>query len=269
LALPGDLYVPFRWTQDRTVASPIDSFFRRDVLIEGRLDLGSVESQTSDARSRYLRFTTAHGPEISWFGNLVAPLGVKYIALIQTSGWERFGWLARQDDIRLIGSWPDLRLFQNLAFTSEAYAPHHVVHLRDWGEVIGLGEHVPLTRLGVTVVDPGPGLIRAPAVQLPGEPAESLEIRGSSPVHMDIDAADIIAVDEPYDPMWRLDGRAPAANLGVTMMFSGVRSGAVARLEYGRWPLVRVSYQLSLVAILLALAGAAVTRRRARRRAGS
>jgi chromosome segregation protein len=54
LALPGDQYLPFGWTQERPVANPMTSFFRRDVLIDGSLHLDGLESQTNDGESEYL-----------------------------------------------------------------------------------------------------------------------------------------------------------------------------------------------------------------------
>ena len=97
LALPGDQYLSFPWTQQRAVASPVQSFFERDVLIDGRLRLGGLESQTADPRTRYLRFIADHGSRTTRMGNLVAPLGVQYVLLVKTGDWARYSWLEDQD----------------------------------------------------------------------------------------------------------------------------------------------------------------------------
>ena len=172
LALPGDQYLSFPWTQQRAVASPVGSFFERDVLIDGRLRLGGLESQTADPRTRYLRFIADHGSRTTRLGNLVAPLGVQYVLLVKTGDWARYSWLEDQTDLRLVRSWPDLELFENVEPVSSAYAPQRLVTVQDWGEIVGLAQRARLSELAVTVRDPVPGPIRVPDITIPSRAAE-------------------------------------------------------------------------------------------------
>jgi hypothetical protein len=255
LALPGDAYLPFAWTQQRSVASPMSAFFSREVLIDGRLDLGGLESQTSDARSRYLRFITDSGPMLTRFGNLIAPLDVRYVVLAKTSDWLRYSWLEDQTDLRLVHAWPDLELFENLEPVSTAYAPEHSVRVQDWGEVVGLADRAQLTDLAVTVNRAAPGPIRTPGVSIPPNGGRPLTVETSSPVGYDVksEGEGWLALTQPFDPSWHLNGRAPVANLGITDLFRGPIPPGTAEIRYGRWPLVRTCYLLSAIAILVSL----------------
>jgi hypothetical protein len=268
LALPGDQYLSFPWTQQRAVASPVGSFFERDVLIDGRLRLGGLESQTADPRTRYLRFIADHGSRTTSLGNLVAPLGVQYVLLVKTGDWERYSWLEDQTDLRLVRSWPDLELFENVEPVSSAYAPQRLVTVQDWGEVVGLAQRARLSELAVTVRDPGPGPIRVPDVTIPSRAAGPVTLLRTGPVGSDIASSGggWIALTQPFDPAWRLDGKPPRAQLGVTDLFEAPSTPGLAEVRYSRWPLVRLCYALSAASILVALLVAIGAARRSRSR---
>ncbi|MFL5766330.1 MAG: hypothetical protein ACJ758_00610 [Actinomycetota bacterium] len=262
LALPGDQYLPFSWTQDRPVANPMASFFSRNVLIDGSLHLDGLESQTNDAESNYLRFVTDHGAETSRFGNLLAPLGVRYVLVAKTTDWRRYGWLSDQADLRLVREWPDLTLYENLEPVAPAYGPTAEVHVPDWGAVMALADRTSLTNLAVTVDHPAPGPIRLPAATLPSDAAAApVAVPGASPTDLRVSTPSVgsLALSEPFDPAWRLDGRSPVANLGVTTMFEGPFSRDTAQIVYARWPLVRDSCLTSAAVIALALIAIACT----------
>lgn len=264
LALPGDQYLAFPWTQQRAVASPMGSFFDRDVIIDGRLGLGGLESQTADARSRYLRFITDHGSRTMHMGNLIAPLGVRYVMLVKTGDWASYSWLEEQTDLQVIRSWPDLELFENLEPVSPIYAPERLVTVRDWGEVVGLARRMRLTDLAIPVRDPQPGPIRVPDIAIPSGVTEPLTPQRTGPVGFDIASPGDgwIAFTQPFDPAWRLDGKPPLANLGVTNLFEAPPTRTVAEVRYSRWPLVRLSYALSATFVLASLVLAIDARRR-------
>src|SRR5205085_3261911 len=187
LALPGDQYLPFPWTQDRPVANPMTSFFHRDVLIDGSLHLDGLESQTSDAESRYLRFVTDHGASTERFGNLLAPLGVKYVLVAKTTDWARYRWLAHQSDLRLVRSWPDLELYENLEPVADAYAPARSIQVPDWGAVMALAENTTLSDVAITVDHAAAGPIRSPGRTLPIEaPSGNFPVQQASRVDLDV-----------------------------------------------------------------------------------
>jgi hypothetical protein len=268
LALPGDQYVSFPWTQDRAVANPMPSFFSRDVIADGALGLADLRSQTSDARGDYLAFITAHGGETSHFGRLIAPLDVRFVLWSTTGSWAADGWLREQDDLRLVRAWPDLELFENLEPVSSVYAPHASVTLHDWGEVVGLADTTDLTDLAIHVERAAPGVVRRPLVEPATAPASDVSVERSSPVGYVVRTTDarVLVTADPFDAAWHVGDARALPQFGVTTSVDVRGAGPVIDLAYGRWTLVRASYVVSAVFIgCCTLIGIRVRRRGHRR----
>ena len=269
LALPGDAYVSFPWTQGRSVANPMVSFFSRRVLTDGNLDLGGLESQTSDATSRYLAYVTSIGSRTSRFGNLVAPLGVRYVLLSKTEDWARYSWLFRQADLHVVHRWPDLVLFENDEPVSLAYQPRSTVAVQDWGQVVGLARSTRLTDLAIRVDRAAPGPIRVPGMP-PPPPAATTPAVIDRPTRVTVKASDPSAplvVARTFDDRWSASSGPVMTNLGVELLIPSPGPGTTD-LRFGGWPPARDGYLCSALA-LLALCVLAVTRlaRRSTRRA--
>ena len=179
----------------------------------------------------------------------------------------RYGWLADQTDLRLVRSWPDLRLYENLEPVGTAYAPAQQVTVQDWGAVMGLGEHAQLTDLAVSVRNPAPGPVRVPNIAATSSGGTPLPTYRASPVGLDVGPSGTgwIALSQPYDPSWRLNGTAPISNLGVTNLFVVPPESGASEIRYTRWPLARASYLLSALGVFAALIAAAFGRMRRRR----
>jgi hypothetical protein len=268
LAVPGDAYLSFPWTQDRSVANPMASFFARTVLTDGNLELGGLESQTSDATSRYLGYVTSVGSRTTRFGNLVAPLGVRYVLLSRTEDWARYSWLFRQADLRVVHRWPDLVLFENEEPAPPAYQPRSTITLRDWGQVVGLAGSTRLTDLAIRVDHAAPGPIRVPLVSPPPPvaPPPAVIDRTTSVTVGASDPTAPLVVARPYDDRWSSSSGPVQANLGIDLLIASPGPG-VTSLRFGGWPPARAGYLCSVLA-LLASCVVALTRW-ARRRTSS
>jgi len=254
LALPGDAYLSFPWTQDRAVANPMTSFFSREVVSDGNVELGGLESQTSNATSRYLSFVTAVGPRTRNFGNLVAPLDVQFILLAKTEDWARYRWLLHQDDLAVVHRWPDLVLFRNEVASSLAYQPGSSLTVRDWGQVVGLASSTPLTDVAIHVRHPTAGPIRRPPMKAALPPP-------SVSVHVESDSVTALTLDTPrdgpvviartFDDRWSATSGPVTANLGVELLVPA--SGEAVTLEYEGWPVARTAYAISMVGLSVVL----------------
>lgn len=86
-------------------------------------------------------------------------------------------------------------------------------------------------------------------------PNGNLPVQHESQVDLDVTSprGSWLTLAEPFDPAWRLAGREPVANLGVTTMFSGPFPTGTAHVTYSRWPVVRDSYLMSGAIVLLVL----------------
>lgn len=274
LALPWHLYVAFPWTQGRVVANPMASYFRRGVIVGDNIELGPLRSQSADPRSRYLEFLHANGRSVRRFGNLVAPLGVRYVLLAKVGDWRKYLWLYEQEDLRLVREWSDLALFENREPALQVYAPAGAVEVENWGQLPSLAEGVRLTDLAVGVRHPRPGPLRpAPPVPAAGS-GEPVEARRQSAVRHELEeapAGPLVVLAEPYHRGWAYRGVRAAPNLGVTNLFDlrtdPGRERPPGTIEFLGWRRAAAGYATSLVALLavacrLALGGRALRSRR-------
>ncbi len=267
LALPGSAYVSVPWTQDRAVANPMTRFFSRDVVTDGDIELAGLESQTSDVSSRYLSFVTSVGSRTHAFGNLVAPLDVRYVVLAKTEDWHRYRWLFHQDDLVVIGRWPDLVLFENRNPAAPVYRPRASITVADWGEVVGLASSTRLTDLAIEVRDPNPGPIRVrPTIArpLPATAADVIHV-GVAEMTIGPGGEGPLVVARTFDDRWSASSGPISSNLGVELLVPPA-DGDVT-LAYDHWPLVRSSYIISSVGMSLLAGGLcvdAIVRKRSR-----
>jgi hypothetical protein len=254
LALPGDAYVSFSWTQDRAVANPMTSFFSRDIVSDGNVELGGLESQTSNATSRYLSFLTTVGSRTRNFGNLVAPLDVQFVLLAKTEDWARYRWLLHQDDLTVVHRWPDLVLFRNEEPSSLAYQPGSSLTVRDWGQVVGLASSTRLTDVAVHVRHPTAGPIRIPPMRAaPPAPSAAAHVASNSVTALTVDTArdGPLVIARTFDDRWSATSGPITANLGVELLVPA--SGEPVTLEYEGWPPARTAYAISMVGLSVLL----------------
>jgi len=263
LALPWHLYEPYPWTQQRVVASPAGQYFERPVLASPDPEKPGVTSPLADPRAAYLEYLFRHGGSLSRFGNLVAPLGVRYVLLSKVNDWEDYTWLSRQRDLRLVREWSDGALYENVHAVSLAYEVARVVAVRDWQQVIDLADDVDLTRTAV-VTDRSATTTghadRSRALALhKDDPATYRFARARSPTDPPILFA------KPFDTRWRLNEAKPISAVGGVNLFH--RRGADESIDYERWTLVRAGYALQIVVIALWICAAGWLRRRSHRTA--
>ncbi len=255
IAFPWHLYVAFPWNHDASTPNPAASYFRREVIVSPDAEQHGVSNPAVDARSRYIQFLVREGSKLRHFGNLVAPLNVKYILLSKVNDWGGYKWLYRQPDIRLVREWKDLALFENREPISQVSTLGTSITVDDWGGVVGLSDETRLTNLAVHVRNPRPGPISEPALPTP-IPAAAAVAASSSAVRYKLAEAPAngyLALAEPYDHQWAYGAEHASPNLGVTNVFAVRSRTRPATIDYRRWRLVRASYIASagLLALLM------------------
>jgi hypothetical protein len=266
LALPWHLYLPLSWTQGRIVSNPMASYFGRETIVGDNAEVAGLEMQSRTARSRYLEFLFSAGQQTRSFGNLVAPLDIRYILLQKVADWQAFAWLWQQSDLRLVREWPDLALFENLTPAARLYSPAGRIEVQDWGELVGVAEKERLVDHAIRVGHARPGPVRASSEQVIRGSSMPVSPSASSPVRYDVRAAHAgatVVLAEPFDGQWTSSHGRVDANMGVTNLatLGEARDGS---LRYGRWPLIRAAYAISGIGVLLLLAVAVFIKRRGR-----
>jgi hypothetical protein len=101
LFLPWHAYQPFRFTGDRTVATPAAAFFRRAVLSSDAVELPNQRTaSTAEETALVTRvLADAGGGDIA---SRLAPLGVEYIAVSAGPAATAYDWLQTDPSVRMV-----------------------------------------------------------------------------------------------------------------------------------------------------------------------
>jgi hypothetical protein len=242
LFLPWNLYQPLPFAGGRVIANPAELFFPVPTLLSPEARTGGTVS--ADPRLRFVTKLLRRPRHIDLFGHLVAPLGVRYIALARIADFARFGWLDEQSDLRVVLRGDDMTLYENDAWRGDRY---------------GLN-------------DPAPGVLdhawpktpthadqrRAVSRLAPASPAaESGRLPGSSLARL---LPGVESVEPPRAPVlgtslactdgWRLGDAEPECHLGAVAAFPQPDEAA---------PLWRPGLTTQLLGYALSLAALAAT----------
>src|SRR5207249_6777155 len=103
LALPWSEYEPIGFADNRTIVNPAAYFFSAPTLVSQNPQLLVPHSTPqADSRDRYVSNLMDRPSRIARFGHLLAPLGVRYIALEHVAAYRGYVFLQRQSDLRLL-----------------------------------------------------------------------------------------------------------------------------------------------------------------------
>lgn len=251
LSLPWHQYMSFPFTENEIVGSPVDALFRRDVISGDNTELQGL-TDTSPSRSRFIQFLLDNGSHLHNFGAQVRPLGVEYIALAKTVDWRRYSWLERQRDLQVVQDTPDLTLYRNMHAAPEGYrAP--VINVADWGEAVGTVDahpDVPVVLRSTALV---PGDIRAITTQLDANHQNGI-VTFKTPTSSQVtEGTGGVAIPAPYDDSWELKDVHPVQLASGTTGFTDNVPGGTATL--GRWSSLRLVYAVSILTLVVIIAG--------------
>jgi hypothetical protein len=254
LMLPWHLYMAYPFTDARTVVNPAGNYFERPVITGDDPELRTV-TPTSLDRSRFIRFVLANGYQVHTFGQLVAPLGVEYVALAKTADWPAYSWLNQQRDLTVVLDRPDLTVWRNTAATAPGIRTTGRVVLDDWGALLGTSDQTDLSNQAVFVRHAVPGPIRAVPVQpeVPTVAALGQPQKVRYTAHQSDGAWAILP--EAFDPSWR--SPSGTALLGASgEAIAPVRPDKSATIQFRFWRILLLGYVVSggtLVACLASL----------------
>ena len=125
--------------------------------------------------------------DISNLGELLAPIGVKYIVLVPEVDFDQYGFLYDQTDIVLGLRNQEISVFQNAAFAGIAYGSNSVRHVDDFEEFLELSRNEDITKhlflLG-SGQDQMYGDLISPRVTASRETPAHYQIRGASTAYL-------------------------------------------------------------------------------------
>jgi hypothetical protein len=142
LLLPWHMYMDFGWlpNADKRLLNPSQQFFDKPVIAGDNIEVPGIYSQSSDPISKYIEFLLSRVNEINNLGELLAPLNVKYIILVDEADYASYDFLYRQEDLQVELQKSGITLFKNEHPTSRTYAVNNVVPIDSLDEYLELSK---------------------------------------------------------------------------------------------------------------------------------
>jgi hypothetical protein len=235
LFLPWHMYMDFSWlpNSDKRLINPSQQFFDKPVIAGDNIEILSIYSQSTNPISKYIEFILPRGNEINNLGELLAPLNVKYIILVNEADYASYDFLYRQEDLKVELQKSGITLFKNEHPVSRTYAVDDVVYIDSLDEYLELSkkqdvmDHVYV--FGGRPQDEGNGQM------------EDLEFKEKSPLNYQVKGAvnkyTVFTVPQNVNTnYWEYNGQEPVfQNLGFMPAFiSSPQGGEIVYTRFYR-----------------------------------
>jgi hypothetical protein len=240
LFFPWHLYMTFSWSK-RRIANPAAQFFDKPVLQGDNIEVRGIYSESPHPASQYLEFLLKN-PGYTNFGELVAPLNVKYIILAREVDYKQYQFLYNQDDLRVVLENEDLIVFRNEHETAKLYEVDHAYAIRDWNELIQRSKTEDITNALFLIEDSG-------TASSGHEQSEKriLNYSKKSSVEYDLEGTPTkkyLIFTTTYAQDWDYEGHSPLNNMGLTNAFE-TDSVTDGKIKYGRFRVYALGYGIS------------------------
>lgn len=251
LFLPFHEFMDFSWlpNRDKRLGNPAGAFFTKPVIQGDNIEMPGIYTQSTNPVSGYVSFLLGKSEKIDNFGELLAPLNVKYVILVAEADYQKYDFLYRQAELKNELSLPGITLFENVHPTARIYGVNSGVYIKNLDEYLELSktqevmEHLYV--FGDGAGDTGSGMI-------PVEFTRASELRYT--VKGNAARYTIFTVPQRYSTNgWTYNGEKEIKNLGFMPAFlSGERGGDIV---YERFYTIFLPGYLISLATLIAIAG--------------
>jgi hypothetical protein len=241
LFLPWHGYMDLKWlkNRDKRIANPASVFFTKPVIQGDTIEAGGIYSQSINPVSKYLEFLLANKDEVNNFGELIAPLNVKYVILAKEADYPLYGFLFKQSDLELVKETENLYLFKNKNTVAKVYATNGISYIKDWEELLQRSKKEDITaRVYLLGEGKEEGQSGKEVLGYERRNLARYELNGKPTRNYVIFAA-------PYSEKWRLGDEKPMKNLGITNAYE-VKDGSMV-IEYKGYKKYLLGYIISLV----------------------
>jgi hypothetical protein len=187
--------------------------------------------------------------DIHNLGELLAPLNVKYVILVNESDYKTYDYLYIQDDISVLIQMPDIVLFRNEQSTARVYGVDSVVYIKNLDEYLEMSQSQNvmdnLYIIGGGDNNQNTGTMKA--IDYIEESPVRYKIRESPSEYI------IFTVPQNVSTRyWEYSGEKPLLNLGFMPAFASSQRGG--EIVYKRFYFVYLpSYVISLVFLVIIL----------------
>jgi hypothetical protein len=243
---PWHLYITFSWSE-RRIANPAGSFFDKPVIQGDNIEAGPIYSQSSNPVSKYIEFLLRKNKGYTNFGELVAPLNVKYIILAKEVDYKRYDFLYEQEDLEVVLENEDLAVFKNGHETAKIYEVNKAYAIRDWNDLIELSKTQDITNAVYLITD------NTLEDQVPDNLEKGiLNYSRKSPVEYvleDTPTKKYVIFTASYSEDWEYGSQSPLNNLGLTNAFE-IDNTNEDRIEYDRFTVYVVGCVIAILFFL-------------------
>jgi hypothetical protein len=225
LFLPWHQYMTFTWNPDldKKLRNPAPLYFDKPTAGGDNIEKGDIQTESSNPISKFIEYVLSKGNDVTNLGELLAPLNIKYIVVVNEADYQNYSYLYKQTDLKIIQREPGITLIQNLHSTSRVYGVNSVEYIQSLDDYIKLSqtqdvmEHIYILGDGLNT-----GIPTAP---------EKIPATENSPVSYQIGTnnAQYSVFTVPQDVStqnWQYSGGSPLMyNLGLMPVFSSAPAG--------------------------------------------
>jgi len=226
LFLPWHMYMDFSWlpNKDKRLINPSQHFFEKPVIAGDNYEISGDYSQSSNQISKYVEFLLANHNNINNLGELLAPVNVKYVILVDEADYDIYNFLYQQTDLKVEQQFTGITLFKNEYNTSKIYAVDNIEYIDS------LDEYLELSKTQ-DVMDHIYILGDSQKIETNIQP-ENLDFTENSPVNYQVNGTSnkytVFTVPQNVNTCyWEYNGQEPVfQNLGFTPVFSSSKKSA-------------------------------------------
>ena len=104
------------------------------------MESGGIYSQSTNPISKYMEFLLNKSSGINNLGELLAPLNVKYVILVNEVDYQLYDFLYHQKDLKIVLENQGITLFENEHSTACSYAVDSIMHIQSMDDYLTLSK---------------------------------------------------------------------------------------------------------------------------------
>jgi len=141
LFLPWHQYMDYSWLPNtfKRLACPAHQFFDKPIIRPDNIEAVEKYSDSTNPTSKYVEFLL-HNTNVSNWGELLAPLNVKYVLLVHEVDYTSYNFLYQQKDLTVDFEREGLTLFRNKHPIARAYGVESPAYIKNWEEYLRLSQ---------------------------------------------------------------------------------------------------------------------------------
>lgn len=113
LFLPWHLYMYYGFT-DQIMVSPADKFFDKPTIVNNQLELGGASPTVPDRTKDQINDVMKQAGNRSDLGHQLKRFNVEYVILAKEYDFNKYRYLSKQQDLRLIADTTHFKLYRNI-----------------------------------------------------------------------------------------------------------------------------------------------------------